>query len=84
MDPNLPISYGPHNSNSLEKLLKVCELAGCVLVGQTGDHLELKKEGATRRIVIPKYRDIPVFIIENNLKTAGISRKEYFELLKEI
>lgn len=66
------------------KLLKICELEGCILVGQTGDHLELKKMGAKRRIVIPKYRDIPVFIIENNLKTTGISRKRYFELLQKI
>ncbi len=64
------------------KLLKIFELDGCILVGQTGDHLELKKAGAKRRIVIPKYRDIPVFIIENNLKTAVISRKRYFELLQ--
>lgn len=66
------------------KLLKIFELDGCVLVGQTGDHLELKKEGAKRRIVIPKYRDVPVFIIENNIKTAGISRKRYFELLRKV
>lgn len=64
------------------KLLKIFEYEGCILVGQTGDHLELKKKGAKRRIVIPKYKDIPVFIIENNLKTAGISRKRYFELLQ--
>ena len=64
------------------KLLKVFEMAGCILVGTTGDHLQLKKEGARRRIVIPKYRDIPVFIIENNLKTAGISRTQYFEFLE--
>lgn len=66
------------------KLLKIFEMEGCILIGQTGDHLELKKEGAKRRIVIPKYRDIPVFIIENNLKTAGISRKRYFELLQKV
>lgn len=66
------------------KLLKIFELDGCILVGQTGDHLELKKEGAKRRIVIPKYKDIPVFIIENNIKTAGISRRKYFELLKRV
>jgi len=66
------------------KLLKIFELEDCILVGQTGDHLELKKAGAKRRIVIPKYRDIPVFIIENNLKTAGISRKRYFELLDKV
>lgn len=65
------------------KLLKVFELAGCKLVGTTGDHLELTKPGAKRRIVIPKYKDIPVFIIENNIKTAGITRSEYLELLKK-
>ena len=66
------------------KLLKVLELDGAVVVGQTGDHIELKKVGATRRLVVPKYREIPVFIIENNLKTAGISRQRYFELLRKI
>ena len=30
------------------KLLKICEIEGCILVGQTGDHLELKKAGAKR------------------------------------
>ena len=66
------------------KLLKIFEMEGFVLVGTTGDHLELKREGAIRRVVIPKYKEIPVFIIENNLKTAGISRQKYFELLKKI
>lgn len=66
------------------KLLKIFEAEGCILIGTTGDHLELKKEGAKRRIVIPKYKEIPVFIIENNLKTAGISRQRYFELLKKV
>ncbi len=66
------------------KLLRVLELDGAIVVGQTGDHIELKKAGAARRLVVPKYREIPVFIIENNLKTAGISRKKYFELLKKL
>ena len=66
------------------KLLKVLELDGAIVVGQTGDHIELKKAGATRRLVVPKYREIPVFIVENNLKTAGISRQRYFELLRKI
>lgn len=66
------------------KLLKVLEMEGAVVVGQTGDHIELKKHGAVRRLVVPKYKNIPVFIIENNLKTAGISRQRYFELLKKV
>jgi hypothetical protein len=31
--------------------------------------------------VIPKYAAVPVFIIKNNLRTGGISRDRYFELL---
>jgi len=65
------------------KLLKVLESEGAVIVGQTGDHIELKKAGAQRRLVVPKYRDIPPFIIKNNLETAGISRSRYFELLRK-
>ena len=66
------------------KLVKILEADGAVIVGQTGDHIELKKEGAKRRLVVPKYKNIPIFIIKNNLKTAGISRKRYFELLKKV
>jgi len=66
------------------KLVKILEIEGAVIVGQTGDHIEMKKEGAKRRLVVPKYKNIPVFIIKNNLETAGISRKRYFELLGKI
>lgn len=44
----------------------------------------MKKPGAKRRLVVPKYKNIPVFIIKNNLETAGISRKRYFELLEKV
>ena len=33
-----------------------------------------------RDSMIPAYKEVPVFIIRNNLKTAGISRDEYFAL----
>jgi hypothetical protein len=39
------------------------------------------KPGAIRPAVIPKFAAAPVFIIKNNLRTAGISRDRYFELL---
>jgi hypothetical protein len=39
------------------------------------------KPGAIRPVVIPKYAAVPVFIIKNNLRTAGMSRDRYFELL---
>lgn len=66
------------------KLVKILELEGAYVVGQTGDHIEMKKPGAKRRLVVPKYKSIPIFIIKNNLETAGISRKRYFELLEKV
>jgi len=44
---------------------------------------DLTKRGILRPIVIPKYKNIPVFIIKNNLRSSGISRDSYFELLGE-
>lgn len=41
----------------------------------------LTKPGVIRPVVIPKYAAIPVFIIKNNLRTAGMTRERYFELL---
>jgi len=41
------------------------------------------KPSVTRPVVIPRYAAVPVFIIKNNLRTAGISRDRYLELLGE-
>jgi hypothetical protein len=41
----------------------------------------LTKPGVPRPVVIPRYAAVPVFIIRNNLRTAGMSRERYFELL---
>jgi len=41
------------------------------------------KAGVIRPVVIPKYACVPVFIIRNNLRTAGMSRDRYFELLNQ-
>jgi hypothetical protein len=41
------------------------------------------KAGVLRPVVIPKYQAVPVFIIKNNLRTSGLSRERYFQLLKE-
>jgi len=48
-----------------------------------GDHFVLTRSGLARPLVIPDYDAVPVFIIRNNLRTAGMSREEYFRLLRE-
>jgi predicted RNA binding protein YcfA (HicA-like mRNA interferase family) len=61
----------------------VFEKDGFALAREEGDHMIYAKTGVLRPIVIPKYRNIPVFIIKNNLRSAGMSRERYFELLRQ-
>ena len=67
-----------------KKLRRVFEKAGFKCVRTTGDHYAYTKEGIIRPIIIPDWPEVPVFIIKNNLRSAGLSRDEYFNLLKGI
>ena len=62
-------------------LVRVFENEGFAFVRQRGDHLIYTKTGVRRPLVIPAYRALPVFIIKNLLRTAGVTRERYFELL---
>jgi predicted RNA binding protein YcfA (HicA-like mRNA interferase family) len=57
--------------------------AGFRFARQEGSHRSYLKPGIARPVVLPTYREVPVFIIRNNLKTAGISREDYFRLLEQ-
>ena len=57
--------------------------AGFRFARQEGSHRSYVKAGVARPIAIPTYREVPVFVIRNNVKTAGLSRDEYFRLLEE-
>mgnify|MGYP001240559445 CR=1 FL=1 len=57
--------------------------SGWQFARQEGSHRSYIKPGAIRPIVIPAYDEVPVVIIRNNLKTAGISRDDYFRLIEE-
>jgi predicted RNA binding protein YcfA (HicA-like mRNA interferase family) len=69
---------------SAQKLRKIFEKAGFYCVRIEGDHYVYTKPGISRPIVIPDWPEVPVFVIKNNLRTAGISRDEYFTLLESI
>ena len=62
-------------------LVKVFEADGFRHFRTEGDHMIFTKVGLIRPVVIPKYPIVPVFIIKNNLRTSGISRDRYFDLL---
>jgi len=66
------------------KLEAVFMAAGFRFVRQEGSHRSYVKDGVARPVVIPAYREVPVFIIRNNLKTAGLSRDEDFRLLAQV
>ena len=63
--------------------LKIFELYGCRYKRKQGSHHVLNFPGAKRAVVIPEYDEIDVDIIKNNMRTVGMSREEYFELLKK-
>jgi len=64
--------------------MRVFERAGFSCVRIEGDHYVYTKDGVARPIIIPDWREVPVFIIKNNLRSANISREEYFTLLADI
>jgi predicted RNA binding protein YcfA (HicA-like mRNA interferase family) len=56
-----------------------------MVVRQKGDHLILTKPGVNRPVVIKTSPgEVPVTHIMTNLKTAGINRERYFELLSQL
>jgi predicted RNA binding protein YcfA (HicA-like mRNA interferase family) len=72
-----PISY--------QTLVKVFEAAGFTISRHRGDHLILTKPGISRLVVIKTSpREVPVTHILTNLRTAGIDRERYFELLDQV
>ena len=63
--------------------VKIFEAAGCKYVRTEGDHLVYHYPGALRPVIIPKYKEVPVFIIRNNMKVVGMTRELYQGLLEK-
>jgi predicted RNA binding protein YcfA (HicA-like mRNA interferase family) len=65
----------------LEDASKIFLSHGFKFARQSGSHRSYVKEGILRPVVIPTYTEVPISIIRNNLKTAGISRDEYLKFI---
>lgn len=63
--------------------VRIFEKYGGVFVRQHGSHLIYDHPKARRPIVIPKYDEVPVTVIRANMRTVGMTRHEYFELLRD-
>ena len=55
--------------------IKIFEMAGCVYVRTKGDLITYHYPGAVRPVIIPKYKEVPIFVIRNNMRIIGLSRK---------
>lgn len=66
------------------KLVKIFELDGWVKVKQKGSHISFKKPNYVRKVVIPRRKNVPVYVIESNMATANVDRERYFELLDKV
>ena len=58
------------------KWLDVC------MFGQKVTILFIGILGAVRPVVIPKYKEVPTFVIKNNMIVIGMSREKYLELME--
>ena len=66
-------------------LIKIFEVDGFSIVRRRGDHIIMTKPGVKRPLVIkssPKL--VPVTHIHTNMRTAGMSRERYFQLLEKV
>ena len=69
---------------SWRKFEKFLLFVGCHFEKEKGDHRIYWREGLKRPVVIPRERELPVFVIRNNLRILGIASDEYLEILKRI
>ena len=57
---------------------------GCEFISEVGDHRKYRKPGLLRPIIIPRDKELPQFIILNNLRLLGISREDYLERISKL
>ncbi|MDD5433233.1 MAG: type II toxin-antitoxin system HicA family toxin [Candidatus Pacebacteria bacterium] len=69
---------------SWKKFEKFLFFTGCKLTRTKGDHRIYWRDDLQRPVVVPIEKDLPVFIIRNNLRVLRISPDEYLEILKRI
>lgn len=67
-----------------QELRDVCKLAGCVESRVKGDHLVMTKAGIARPVIIKMDKDMGEDIVRSNIRTLGLSRLEFEELLAKI
>lgn len=65
-------------------LVRVFESFGFAVSRTSGDHVIMSRPGARRPVIVPKWDQVPVYIIRNNLRSAQIDRDEYLAAIGAI
>lgn len=65
-------------------LVKVFEAAGFRADRTASSHVIMTKPGVARPLVVPKYPEVGRDIILSNLRTAGMSRNRYLQLVGDV
>jgi predicted RNA binding protein YcfA (HicA-like mRNA interferase family) len=66
-----------------KKFEKFVLFVGCKFEREKGDHKIYSRNDLKRPVVFPHDKELPVFIIRNNLRILKIEPKEYLEILKQ-
>ncbi len=69
---------------SWKKFEKFILFVGCRYERKRGDHRIYGRSDLKRPIVFPEDKEIPVFVIRNNLRVLGISNEEYLRILNQL
>lgn len=64
-----------------DKIVCVFTRLGYRQAGQKGSHIKLEKPGVARPLIVPRYKEVGVTIISGLIKTAGIDRQAFLDLL---
>lgn len=66
------------------KFEKFLLAVGCEFRRQVGDHRIYSRADLKRPIVLVTVKDLPIFIIRNNLRVLSISPEEYLDILDRL
>lgn len=69
---------------SWKKFEKFLFYTGCHYERKKGDHRIYGRGDLKRPVVFPEDKEIPVFVIRNNLRMLGISHNEFLNILAKL
>lgn len=67
-----------------KKFEKFILFVGCHFEREKGDHRIYWRSDLKRPVIIPRYKELPVFVIRNNLRILNITIKECLEILQSL